>query len=254
MSFGSVSAQRQAGRQNATTGWPPHIYRKRAVRPPSALPPNTEDRRAVAELPRSGREDALESRATAAPNFAPQHALRIVLHRARRLVDRQDLMNRPRRTPRSLYAVLSLVLAAAPGCSGSNQPSPGAAMPGGAPPPAPTGAAAAQTPVVRALPVVPGRPARVFIFAGFGDHCEPVAAPEFTVTTQPAKGDVSFVPGQKTVIKTSAKGTCLGKTTTGTGIYYTAREGQQGSDRFAVLARLPSGDTTTRTFEVRIAQ
>jgi hypothetical protein len=163
-------------------------------------------------------------------------------------------MHRPRRTPRSLDAVLALVLAAAPGCSGSNQPSAGTALPGSAPTPAPTGAAAAQTPVVRALPVVPGRPARVFIFAGFGDHCEPVAAPEFTVTTQPAKGDVSFVPGQKTVIKTSAKGTCLGKTTTGTGIYYTAREGQQGSDRFAVLARLPSGDTTTRTFEVRIAQ
>lgn len=163
-------------------------------------------------------------------------------------------MNRPRRTSRCFFATLALVLVAAAGCSGANQQSASTGLPAGAPLPAHEQSSADQEPVVRSRPVVPGRPARVFIFAGFGDHCEPVASPEFTVTTQPTKGDVSFVPGQKTVIKTSAKGTCLGKTTTGTGIYYTAREGQEGSDRFAVLAKLPGGDTTTRTFEVNIAQ
>jgi hypothetical protein len=107
---------------------------------------------------------------------------------------------------------------------------------------------------VRSQPVVPGRRARVFIFAGFGDDCQPVPAPKFTITAPPAKGEVSFVPGQETVIKTSAQGTCLGQKTTGTGIYYTANAGQQGTDRFAVLATLPTGETATRTFEVHIAQ
>jgi hypothetical protein len=107
---------------------------------------------------------------------------------------------------------------------------------------------------VRSSPVVPGRPARVFIFAGFGDHCEPVAAPQLTITQAPAKGDVSFVPGQDTVIQASARGTCIGQTAKGTGVYYTARAGQTGTDRFSVSARLASGETAARTFEVRIAE
>lgn len=107
---------------------------------------------------------------------------------------------------------------------------------------------------IRSMPVVPGRPARVFIFAGLDEKCEPVAAPQITITEAPAKGDVSFVPGQETTIQYSAKGTCTGRKTIGTGIYYTARAGQEGSDRFSILAKLPSNETTTRTFEVTIAK
>ena len=96
--------------------------------------------------------------------------------------------------------------------------------------------------------------ARVFIFAGVGNKCEPIAAPQITITEPPAKGDVSFVPDQETTIQSSAKGTCIGTKTKGTGIYYTARAGQDGTDRFSISARLASGETATRTFEVRIAK
>src|ERR1700738_388416 len=80
----------------------------------------------------------------------------------------------------------------------------------------------------RSTPVVPGRPARVFIFAGFGTRCDQVAAPKITIAAPPAKGNVSFVPGQETPIQYSAQGTCVGQKATGTGIYYTARAGQEG--------------------------
>lgn len=104
------------------------------------------------------------------------------------------------------------------------------------------------------MPVVPGRPARVFIFAGLDEKCEPIDAPQITVTAPPAKGDVSFASGQETTIQYSAKGTCVGRKTTGTGIYYTARAGQEGTDRFSIMAKLPSNDTATRTFEVTIVK
>ena len=107
---------------------------------------------------------------------------------------------------------------------------------------------------VRSTPVVPGRRARVFIFAGLGDKCEQLAAPTITITQAPAKGDVAFVPGQETTIQYSAKGTCMGQKATGTGVYYTAREGAEGTDVFAVSARLQSGETVSRTFQVAIAQ
>ena len=107
---------------------------------------------------------------------------------------------------------------------------------------------------VRSMPVVPGRPARVFIFAGLDDKCEPLAAPQITITEPPVKGDVSFVPGQETTIQYSAKGTCAGRKATGTGIYYTARAEQEGTDRFSVVAKLPNNETATRTFEVTIAK
>jgi len=142
-------------------------------------------------------------------------------------------------------AVLALALVVVPGCSGPNSQVGRAPLPADAP---------TADAVVRSMPVVPGRPARVFIFAGFGDNCEPVAAPEITITSPPAKGDVSFVPGQETTIKYSAQGTCIGQKTKGTGLYYTARAGQDGTDRFSVSARLASGETATRTFVVRIAQ
>jgi hypothetical protein len=142
-------------------------------------------------------------------------------------------------------AVLALALAGVAGCSGLKSQGASAPLPGDAPP---------ADAAVRSTPVVPGRPARVFIFAGFGDHCEQVAAPTITVITPPAKGDLSFVPDQETTIQSSAHGTCIGQTAKGTGIYYTARAGQQGTDRFSVSAKLASGETATRTFEVRIAE
>ncbi|MET0640257.1 MAG: hypothetical protein ABWZ19_09610 [Hyphomicrobium sp.] len=106
---------------------------------------------------------------------------------------------------------------------------------------------------VRTTPVVPGRRARVFIFAGLGDACEQLAAPEITIMQPPAKGDVSFVPGQETTIEYSARGTCIGRKASGTGVYYTARTGAEGVDRFSVSAKLASGETVSRTFEVTIA-
>lgn len=106
----------------------------------------------------------------------------------------------------------------------------------------------------RSAPVVAGRPARVFIFAGWEDNCAALPAPEVTVTSAPAKGDVTFRPGQETTIAASATGTCAGRKATGTGVYYTARAGMGGTDRFAVEARLSSGEKTSRVFEVTIAE
>ena len=104
----------------------------------------------------------------------------------------------------------------------------------------------------RSSPVVVGRPARVFVFAGVGKNCEPLAAPQITVTANPAKGDLSFKPGQETSIAASAQGTCVGQKSTGTGVYYTARADAEGTDRFTVEAKLASGEVSTRTFEVQI--
>ena len=163
-------------------------------------------------------------------------------------------MNPHRRTHRpkdlsriAASTILALALACEAGCSGlksqgSTPPQPGDAS-------GPTNDAA-----VRKTPVTPGRPARVFIFAGFGDHCEQVPAPQITVTQAPAKGDLSFVQDQETTIQYSAQGTCIGQTAKGTGIYYTARAGQDGVDRFSVSAKLSTGETATRSFEVRIAE
>lgn len=143
--------------------------------------------------------------------------------------------------------VVASVLAGVAGCSGIGTQNSGSAMP-----------ADALTPTVdaavRTTPVVPGRAARVFVFAGFGEKCEAVPAPQITVTHPPAKGELSFVPGQDTTIQASAQGTCIGQKTKGTGVYYTAHAGAKGSDRFQVAAKLASGETATRTFEVNIAE
>lgn len=104
---------------------------------------------------------------------------------------------------------------------------------------------------VRRDPVVAGRRARVFIMAGFGERCESLPAPNIAVTAQPAKGSVSFEPGQETTVNTSASGTCIGQRVTGTGIYYTARPGETGPDTFSIQAEL-GGDVTQRTFSVQI--
>jgi hypothetical protein len=154
--------------------------------------------------------------------------------------------------PAPAAVILALMLAGVAGCSGIGTQNGAVPLPGD--PPAPVAEAPTSDAAVRSTPVVPGRRARVFVFAGFGKKCEPVAAPQITITGPPAKGDVTFVPGQETTIQYSAQGTCIGQKTQGTGVYYTARAGQQGTDRFSVAAKLGTGETATRTFEVRIAE
>ena len=106
----------------------------------------------------------------------------------------------------------------------------------------------------RSSPVVPGRPGRVFIFAGVGKKCEQLPAPEIAITAPPSKGDVTFQPGQDTTIAASALGTCIGTKAKGTGVYYTARTETSGTDTFSVTAKTSTGETMTRTFQVTIAQ
>ena len=107
---------------------------------------------------------------------------------------------------------------------------------------------------VRNMGIVPGRPARVFIFAGVDQNCASLPEPQLEVTKPPAKGDVSFRPGQATKLAATASGTCIGAKATGTGVYYTAREGTSGIDRFSVVARLASGETMARDFDVMIGE
>ncbi len=114
--------------------------------------------------------------------------------------------------------------------------------------------APAADPAIRTAPVVPGRAGRVFIFAGVDKNCTPLPEPQVSVTDPPQKGDISFRPGQPTTIAASAQGTCLGVQATGTGVYYTAHAGASGSDAFSVTARLASGETMTRQFQVQITQ
>ena len=106
----------------------------------------------------------------------------------------------------------------------------------------------------RSRPVVAGRPARLYIWAGFSEKdCKPITA-NFAVTQAPAKGTVSFKPNQPTKIQHSGSGKCIGTRLAGTGIYYLAKEGQSGSDQFTVTATTPSGQTVTKSFQVEIAE
>lgn len=105
----------------------------------------------------------------------------------------------------------------------------------------------------RTQPVVPERPARVQIIAGFDDKCQTVTAPVITVVKAPEKGAVSFREGQDTRVAGSLNGTCAGARVKGTGIYYTARAGATGRDTFSITARLSTGETSERTFTVEIA-
>ena len=75
----------------------------------------------------------------------------------------------------------------------------------------------------------------------------PVAAP-------PAQGQVSFEPNQSTTVMQSSTGRCTGGRMPGTGVYYTARPGAQGTDTFTITATAESGVATSRTFTVRIAE
>lgn len=143
------------------------------------------------------------------------------------------------RLGKTWLAGLALLSLSAAGCSSS-----------GPPPDVPSAPAADG---VRRDPVVAGRPARVFVMAGFGEKCDSLPAPQIKITQPPAKGSVTFEPGQDTVISTSASGTCIGQHVKGTGIYYTARPGETGSDTFAIAATL-EGSTTQRTFQVQIVE
>lgn len=153
-------------------------------------------------------------------------------------------------------AVSSLLAA----CAGNTQPVAQPVLPPPAPVAAPASAPRVAAPrpgathaAVRENEVVAGGPARVFVMAGLGDGCRPVGPPTIQIEQQPAKGAVSLRPGQETTIKTSGKGDCLGQRAVGTGIYYTARAGEKGSDTFTVSARLGDDAPVKRTFTVQIA-
>ncbi|HMN37934.1 MAG TPA: hypothetical protein PKD49_09560 [Hyphomicrobium sp.] len=160
----------------------------------------------------------------------------------------------------AITAIAATLLSACSGQAPSTSTAPNAAdaqAPGqhSGPPVLPSLASApAADPTIRTAPVVPGRAGRVFIFAGVDKNCAPLPEPEVIVTTPPQKGDVSLRPGQSTTIAASAQGTCLGTKATGTGVYYTARAGSSGTDAFSLTARLASGETMTRQFQVEIGQ
>lgn len=130
-----------------------------------------------------------------------------------------------------------------------------------APPPSTTGATPPATSVppandaaTRRNPVVAGRASRVFIMAGVGPNCEPLGDPQISIIDQPKKGSVALKPGQLTSIEASAHGTCIGQKAMGTGIYYTAREGETGRDAFTIEARLSTGEMARRAFDIEIIQ
>ena len=147
-----------------------------------------------------------------------------------------------------LITSLALFAALLAGCSSAGPESPAADTQ----PPASQSAQPTTDAATRASPVVAGRPARVFVMAGVDQACKPLPAPQITITHPPAKGDVTFNPGQETTLAATAQGTCVGQKSIGTGIYYTARAGSTGTDQFMIEAKLASGEVATRTFEVRI--
>jgi len=106
----------------------------------------------------------------------------------------------------------------------------------------------------RTTPVVSGRPARMYVWVGFDEKTCMALNQEIAVSEKPAKGAVSFKPNQKTKIKQSNSGKCLGENMVGTGIYYTARKGQTGVDQFSVTASTSEGHSATRSFQVRIVE
>ena len=132
------------------------------------------------------------------------------------------------------------------------------------PPPAATASTTAGPPTTsvppandaatRRNPVVAGRASRVFIMAGVGPSCEALGDPQISIIDPPKKGAVSLKPGQLTSIEASAHGTCIGQKAMGTGIYYTAREGETGRDAFTIEARLSTGEMARRAFDIEITE
>ena len=101
--------------------------------------------------------------------------------------------------------------------------------------------------------VSPGASTRVWIMAAFDDKCQPMAAPRIDIVIKPAKGAISLREGQATTVKSSRSGTCIGARLTGTGIYYTANAGAEGADTFAIEARLATGEVSSRSFQMLVA-
>lgn len=116
-----------------------------------------------------------------------------------------------------------------------------------------TPALAQDATATRTAKVVPERPARVFIMAAYDEACQTLPAPKLTIEKPPRKGTVSFREGQSTTIQFAASGTCKGAKVQGTGIYYTAGKGMTGTDTFTITAELPTGERTSRTFDLTIA-
>lgn len=109
-------------------------------------------------------------------------------------------------------------------------------------------------PLSRRTPVVAGRPARMFIWAGLDpDDCSAIE-PKLEIAKPPSKGVVTFRPNQMTKVMQSTSGKCIGHQVYGTGIYYTARQGQTGRDQFAITARTPGDPPVTRSFTLTIVE
>lgn len=106
----------------------------------------------------------------------------------------------------------------------------------------------------RSTKVVANRPARIYVFAGFDTACQSLTGLAIEIARAPTKGQVALREGQETTIMNSASGKCVGTRQKGTGIYYTAAPGAQGSDTFAVTARIGDNPPVTRTFTVAIAE
>lgn len=117
-----------------------------------------------------------------------------------------------------------------------------------------TGKAGGSGNAIRTRGMVPGRAGRVFVFAALDAACGTLPPPELAVIRKPSKGDLSYRSGLKTKIAVSAGGTCKDAEASGTGVYYTAHEGASGTDSFSLTAKLASGETMTRDFDVSIAE
>ncbi|MFM1813590.1 MAG: hypothetical protein RLZ98_285 [Pseudomonadota bacterium] len=106
----------------------------------------------------------------------------------------------------------------------------------------------------RGTPVVAGREARMYVMAGFKEKDCSALTPDVKVTTAPAKGEVTFKPGQQTLVQSSISGSCVGKQIAGTGIYYTARKGETGADTFTITATAGSGQPITKSFSIEVVE
>ena len=116
------------------------------------------------------------------------------------------------------------------------------------------GAASAQEPPRGATRVSPGGTTRVYVMAGFDAQCKPTPAATITIDVAPTKGTVSLREGQSIIVQQSVSGSCVGQRVTGTGIYYTAKPDGQGPDSFSITARLASGETASRTFQLNVSE
>jgi hypothetical protein len=105
----------------------------------------------------------------------------------------------------------------------------------------------------RSTPVVPGRPARMYVMVGFSKDCRPMD-PGVRVERAPTKGTITFKTGQTTFIQQSSSGNCVGQSLPGTGIYYTAQPGATGEDSFSVVAASAAGGNVSRSFRVQIQE